>query len=286
MRLANRLTHRSQFVIWIAPHMTLARILLIVVVASAEIPVRAAIAQDAPAIERWDRAVCLQTEKRQADGKPAYSSAFVVVDADRLFLVTAAHAADETHMMSRVVYRAADGESKWVVLGGLFTKNGNPWVGFENSDVAVALIDAQPAVRGNVDDLRALAIPLASLRQDAPRRTTPIEITGFPIALGLIPPISPLAMNGHLASRELLADAKWGQEPVLYAVPTVGAGTSGGPVFETCDDPAEVNVIGLYSGLVYDSSGTKLSKLVPARIVRAAIQRFSQSSPASDEKSK
>jgi hypothetical protein len=106
------------------------------------------------------------------------------------------------------------------------------------------------------------------------------------MALGTRPTISPLAMKGYLASREMLAEAKWGEEPILYAVPVVGAGCSGGPVFlsvAAADDP---RVVGMYVGLHFDGSGVKLAKVVPSRIIRAALCRAAAAQPSSPETTK
>ena len=122
--------------------------------------------------------------------------------------------------------------------------------------------------------------------QDAPVRTTEIEIVGFPMALGTQPTVSPLAMKGHLASREMLAEAKWGKEPILYAVPVVGAGCSGGPVFQSVAAEQETRVVGMYVGLQFDASGVKLAKIVPSRVIRAAVCRAAAGKPAPPESTK
>ena len=59
-----------------------------------------------PAIERWDRAVCLVSEVAGADGKPApvFGSAFVVSADESLVLVTAAHVARDTNAKTRVLH--------------------------------------------------------------------------------------------------------------------------------------------------------------------------------------
>ncbi len=129
-------------------------------------------------VERWDRAVCLQTERKATDGLPSVASAFVVAREDNLYLVTAAHAAQDTHTFTKVLYRSAGGESRWVHLGGL-----------------------------------------------------------------------------------------------VDAVPTVAAGSSGGPVFAATDDSSKSDVVGMYIGLIADASGAKLSKVIPSRVIRTAIEQ-------------
>ncbi|MCA8984104.1 MAG: hypothetical protein R3C12_08345 [Planctomycetaceae bacterium] len=229
--------------------------------------------------ERWDRAVCLVTERKKTDGSGAASSAFLVAHADNLFLITANHSALETHAHTRVVYRTIEGESRWVHLGGLTVAAANPWVQYENTDLSVLRIAAHPQISMYVDELRELAIPFSALLAELPGRTTAIEITGFPISLGIQPQVSPLTMTARIASRELQADAQWGKEAIVYAVPTVGAGCSGGPVFLASEDASATSVVGMYIGLMVDTTGAKLSKIIPARILRAAIEKHPLNQP-------
>ncbi|MEO8496492.1 MAG: serine protease [Planctomycetota bacterium] len=232
----------------------------------------AVFAQENPSIERWDRSVCLHTEKMKNNGNPSYASAFLVQRDESTYLVTANHAARDTDGRTKLLYRTADGESKWLYLAAITNASSNPWQTYENADIAVLLVDpTQAESKPYLDQLRKLSIEFDTIRLDAPSRTTDIEITGFPVGIGTIPPISPLAMKGSIASREMLADAQWGAEAVLYAVPIVGAGCSGGPVFRCEFDPMKTDLVGMYIGMVYDPSGVKLSKIVPSRIIRQTI---------------
>jgi len=245
---------------------------------------RPAVAVDRPVIERWDRAVCLHTEQKKTDGRSAYATAFLVRKADSLFLITAAHAAQETHSQSKLLYRNAGGESKWIHIGALIDKPVDPWHALDNSDLSImSILRQEGSVAPQIAELHELALDFDSLLQAVPRRTCAIDIGGFPIGLGSTPQISPLVMKGYLASRELEADAKWGKTPVIYALPIVGAGCSGAPVFVALDAPTEIRVVGMYIGLVYDPSGTKLSILVPSRLIRTAIKReLERNNAASD----
>ena len=120
-----------------------------------------------------------------------------------------------------------------------------------------------------------LAVPFERLRQEVPKRTTQIEITGYPLSFGSTPPVAPLAMVAHVASRELTSAARWGTEKIFYAVPTVASGTSGGPVFESSENSADTAILGMYIGFVSDTSGAKLSKVIPAHVIRTAIEAMS-----------
>lgn len=241
-------------------------------------------AQETPSIERWDRSVCLHTEKLKTNGSPAYASAFLVQRKESIYLVTANHAARDTDGRTKLLYRNADGESKWLYLAAVTNASSNPWRTYENADIAVLLVEPSLAEsKPYIDQLRKLSIDFDSIRVDAPSRATDIEITGFPVGIGTIPLISPLAMKGSISSREILTDAQWGAEVVLHAVPVVGAGCSGGPVFRCESDPMKTDLIGMYIGMVYDPSGVKLSKIVPSRIIRQAIDAM-RTTPSEDAK--
>jgi hypothetical protein len=203
-----------------------------------------------------------------------------------MFLVTAAHAAQDTHGGTRVLYRNASGASKFVQLGLLTDGAADPWHAYQNSDLSVMTIASRPVVKEAVKELKMLAIDFDCLLTDAPERTTEIDIVGFPISLGVRPTVSPLAMRGHLASREMQAEAKWGTEPMIYAIPAVGAGCSGGPVFQSADDTDEAKVVGMYIGVMFDPTGAKLSKIIPARVVRSAIERMATTQSNNQEGSK
>lgn len=225
------------------------------------------------AIERWDRAVCLQTERKTTDGQPTMASAFIVERDGQFYILTAAHAAQDTHARTKVVYRAAGGEPRWVHLGGVVESSTDPWNVFGNADLAVARLHRIPETAVYHAELQRLAIPFRALEPSVPKRTTAVEITGFPMALGTQPPVAPLAMVAHVASRELSSAARWGAERVFYAVPTVAAGCSGGPVFKSQDNPSDATIVGMYIGLISDTTGAKLSKIIPASVIRSAIER-------------
>lgn len=229
-----------------------------------------AVADDA-IVERWDRAVCLHTERKTTDGKPAVASGFIVEHKESLWLVSAVHVAQDTHARTRIVYRTKTGESRWVHLGGLAETESNPWNDFGNSDVSIALMQRRPDSTVYYDELRELAIPFDALISEVPKRTTRIEITGYPMSFGTTPPVAPLAMVAHVASREMLTPARWGNEKIFYAIPSVASGTSGGPVYESIEDLTNTTVVGMYVGLINDSTGAKLSKIVPSQVVRTAI---------------
>lgn len=227
-----------------------------------------------PPLERWDRAICLHTERKMSDGQSTMSTGFLVAKETEIYLVTARHSALDTHAQTRVVYRAKNGESQWVHLGGLVDVRTNPWLDYENTDLSITKLQEVGDKGIYLKDLRELAIPIDCLETETPGRTTPIEITGFPMTFGSNPPVAPLAMMAHIASKEMASPAHWGAESIFYAVPTVASGSSGGPVFRSLTDASDVKVVGIYIGLIADKTGSKLSKIIPSRVIRAAIEDY------------
>src|SRR5690606_7941003 len=195
-------------------------------------------------IERWDRAICLVESRTDAEGKKTgdAGSAFLLNDDGQLILVTAGHVARFTTAKTRVLFRDPDGESHWIILGGLTSGTGEPWRYHGQADLAVMEIDGSRVESKRFASFTALAIPVDDLVTQVPRRTTQIEIVGFPMLLGAAPNVSPLAMGAEVASRELLVEAKWGHEQIIFAHPVVANGTSGGPAFVTTESPMETRI--------------------------------------------
>ncbi|MEP3478454.1 MAG: serine protease [Fuerstiella sp.] len=228
--------------------------------------------------ERWDRAVCLHSPGANPESDN-FASGFVVDHSGSLFLVTAGHAAQQSQRTSRLRFRCLDGTSQWASLAILFPSNGNPWVRNQSSDIAIALIADSGASKPYHTMLAGIAIPIENLVSDVPRRTTQVEVAGFPFGFGIKPDVKPLVAMTRIASSELEAKNQWGTEPIVYAFPAIAQGTSGGPAFLNIDDPRNCVVIGMYVGVCFDASGGKLSKLVPSSVIRDAIK--AQSKPES-----
>lgn len=229
-------------------------------------------AQDDLGPERWDRVVALQTKK---DKSVKHASGFFVKTTDALFLVTAQHAAVDTTGETRILYLRASGESRWMVLRGLVAAGSNPWTQYENNDLAIAQIDPVKDAAKVTADLRQIAVPFEALLETPAVRATEIEFVGFPLAFGTLGGVSSLVVCGHIASRELQSKGDWGEMPIVYATPAVASGTSGGPVMQRFDSPHEVAIVGMYIAVAVDETGAKLSKLVPARVIREAVKAAS-----------
>jgi hypothetical protein len=225
-------------------------------------------------IEPWDRIVCIQSQVESQPNTRKLCSAFFVEADGTIYLVTAGHASAETNQDSRLWYRDPSGKSQWVSLKGFFQGSGNPWHRDAVSDLAIAKLPVVDGTEIYLDHFKELAISLASICQETPPRTTAIVTAGFPLAIGAQNDISPLAVVGHVASRETSAGNSWGNEPIIFCSPALAQGTSGGPAFLQSVADDGLTVVGMYIGVVNDLSGAKLSKMVPARIIHESIVRL------------
>lgn len=222
-------------------------------------------------IERWDRVVFLIEVQQEPEKKLQHthaSSGFLVAQGEQFFLITAAHGAEKTSPKTEVQFRSPEGKTAKVLLGDITADQGDPWHRHPQADLAVARVAIQEKSPEAAQQLFALAIPMEDLLTASPRRTTAIEVTGFPMRLGLKPAISPLVMTGRVASRELPISAKWGDETIVLAQAAVAPGISGGAVFAEEPSPEKCRVVGMCIGFLMDNSTeVKLAKIVPSHIL-------------------
>ncbi len=125
--------------------------------------------------DRWDRVVCLHSPGTGGHKTQVHASAFVVRSESSLYLVTAAHAAEQTQRKSRLRFRTLDGKSQWVSLGILFSDGGAPWVRHKSSDLSIARIPNAEQAPPHKEWLNEIAFHFDDLDADTPSRTTEIE---------------------------------------------------------------------------------------------------------------
>ncbi len=239
-----------------------------------------------PAIERWDRAVCLvetQLDKENNKKKHEWSTAFLVTDGEHVTMLATGHGARNTSRDTAVVFRAASGDSKMVQMKDLHPAEGNPWRFHPNADIAVMRVDAGKQPKEAIGDLLQLAIPLESIQTTIPKRTTAIELTGFPLGLGIKGmgvqhEVSSIVICGQIASREMPRPAKWGSQTIFIIQLAAAGGISGAPVFLAQESPEAVQVVGMVMGYVReDPTGLMMSQIIPGRILVDAVnQSYSQ----------
>ncbi|WP_158265683.1 serine protease [Blastopirellula marina] len=231
----------------------------------------AAAEADEKNIERWDRVVFLKEVQQEPEKKLQHthtSSGFLVAEGGQYCLITAGHGAEKTSPKTEIYFRSPEGKTAKVLLGDITADQGDPWHRHLQADLAVARVAIRENSPEAVQQLFALAIPMEDLLATSPRRTTAIEVTGFPMRLGLKPAISPLVMTGRVASRELPISAKWGDETIVLAQAAIAPGISGGAVFAEEPSPDKCRVVGMCIGFLMDNrTEVKLAKIVPSHIL-------------------
>lgn len=235
------------------------------------------IAEDTATLDRWDRTVCLHSVGDSGPKSQTYASGFVVQHDSSLYLITAGHAAEQTRRASRLRFLSSDRKSQWVSLAILGSANGTPWVRHRSSDLSIARISESEQAAPYLKMFTEIAFPFDQLEEDPPPRTTEIEVAGFPFGFGTEPNVSPLVVQTRVASTVLEAANQWGTEPIIYTFPAIAQGTSGGPAFLVDADHTASRIVGMYVGVVFDGSGGKLSKILPARVIREALLTYPKS---------
>ncbi|MEO1614489.1 MAG: serine protease [Planctomycetota bacterium] len=217
----------------------------------------------------WRRAIGLQS-KRESETK--FATGFLIQRDRTVFLVTAKHAARETNSETKLLYVNKQGASRWYLFRGLFAAGQDPWREHAHADLAVAKLAPPENTDPTLQSMRDVALDFSQLATALPPRTTPLQVVGFPLALGVGPKMSSLVIPGHLVSKELTKKGDWGTTPIAYSVPAIAAGASGAPAFDLSGQtPA---VIGIYVAITRDKTGAKFSELVPSRLVREIIAKW------------
>ena len=234
-------------------------------------------------IETWDRVVCIKSRDASNPQTGRLCSAFMIRKHNRLFLITAGHASSETNGESQLHYLDPQNQPQWVTLKSIVEPSKNPWNRDSVSDLAVAELIQRKGNEPYISHLNQLAFDEELLASTASKRRTEITTIGFPLGIGSSGTLSPLAVPGHIVSKELPAKNDWGTEPIIFSSPPLAQGTSGGPAIITADDATCEAVVGMYIGVMNDQSGAKLSKLVPSRLIKQLINEANQSDPSHDE---
>jgi hypothetical protein len=240
----------------------------------------AAGAENAPQPNYFDRTVYVRTavlpnrpyaDDRKTDTHSA--SGFFVEDQGHLLFVTARHVALETTPDTEFCFLTPAGDSHFARLFGLVADTAHPWHMHPSIDLAVFPVTLSSKLdKGIAEEIRALALPFSLLNTKEVMRASRVTVCGFPIELGTWKKISPLAMTAYVASREMEVPMEGGTASIMFLItPAIGAGCSGGPVFSTTDRGEAETLLGIYVSTYFDSSGGKLSSVVPARQIAELI---------------
>jgi len=221
-------------------------------------------AQSEPML-RFDRVVAMTSV---AGNERKLSSAFFVLYAERMFIVTAKHSALETNLTTEIALPSV-GALRIFKLADAIQKPGvNPWIAHDSADVAACEIDLSKVGENFKQRIETMAIAVDQCQRKLPLRSSRIEVIGFPMGLGVTPErISPLVTNCFVASEELNLNGTWGKEANFFGAPAVGSGASGGMVTLHEEDAQACTMIGVFIGFNGDASGAKLARILPARVL-------------------
>ncbi|EDY20959.1 hypothetical protein CfE428DRAFT_1252 [Chthoniobacter flavus Ellin428] len=239
----------------------------------------AAGAESAAQPNYFDRTVYVHTEvlpnRPYADDRKTdthSASGFFVEHQGHYLFVTAKHVALETTPDTEFCFLTPAGDSHYARLVGLVADTTHPWHMHPGTDLAIFPVTFSSKLeKGITEEIRALAIPFSALSSNEVIRASRVTVCGFPIELGTWKKISPLAMTAYVASREMEVPMEGGSTSMFLITPAIGAGCSGGPVFSTTDRGEAEAVLGIYVSTYFDSSGGKLSSVVPARQIAELI---------------
>lgn len=205
-----------------------------------------------------------------------------------LFLTTASHVATLMTATSSVTFGTQNDIARTVPLGELTSTAGEPkWIVNPTADVAVLYLEPKPEITALLTP-RALLPFLFLSKLEAPARTRPLTVVGFPLGLGVIftgpdTKISPISREAKAASGLITLprfDTKKPSEFFLLDSPTVG-GFSGAPVFilpGSFSDGAGITFsgstfcVGLIHGTISDDTGGKLAAVVPSAFITQTLE--------------
>ena len=202
---------------------------------------------------------------------------FLVKDATRLYLVTAAHVAKAMGPGSLVTLAGPKDTPETIALDDL---SGGPrpiWVQHESADVAVLVLKPSQQTVQRYLQGRFLPFEVFGPADAPPPRETQLTVIGFPKGLGVKGHFSPLTLqtlpaSGFLSMKRF--DVPIDTEFFMLQNPSTG-GYSGAPVIDVSryvmgavtTTGEGTRLYGLVHGTISDDTGGKLAAVVPARFI-------------------
>lgn len=206
----------------------------------------------------------------------------------RLFLTTAAHLASHMSAASSVTFGTQNDALRTVAITELATAPGDPkWVFHPTADVATLYLNPKPEL-ATILTPRALSPLLLISTLEAPARSRPLTVVGFPLGLGVVfsgpsARISPISRESKPVSGLITiprADTKTLSDFYLLDSPSVG-GFSGSPVFILPASFSEGDrirfststfCVGLIHGTFSDETGGKFAAVVPSAFITQVLE--------------
>jgi hypothetical protein len=197
---------------------------------------------------------------------------FIIKHNGRDYLVTAKHIAKELLPSGEIVINLHSGQSTIVTFQSLLKANllkGAHWFHHPKADVSIHPM----GYPGNID---AMGIPenVFQKNDDDIKLLNRAYIVGFPMGLGVLDKLSPIAKEAKIASKlTSVTDPNIPPDLHFYLLDqALSQGYSGAPVFYMKDIMAqniqikvgeEAHLIGIQSIAISDQTGGKISLVVP-----------------------
>lgn len=202
---------------------------------------------------------------------------FLVTDATRLYLVTAAHVAKGMGPGGQVTLAGPKDTPETIALDDLSGESRQTWVQHASADVAVLVLKPSQQTVQRYLQGRFLPFEVFSAADSPPPRETQLTVIGFPKGLGVKGRFSPLTLqtlpaSGFLSMKRF--DIPIDTEFFMLQNPSTG-GYSGAPVIDVSryvmgamtTTGEGTRVFGLVHGTISDDTGGKLAAVVPVRFI-------------------
>jgi hypothetical protein len=236
---------------------------------------------DGQKVELWVRAP--DAERPQPLTLDSSGTGFLVIDNERLYLVTAAHVAASIEFDATATLRGLEDKPLTFGLNQLSGNQNPKWVTLPKHDVAVLPLDPPETFRAAITAVGLEQIYAEEKPLDLDAYLTTV---GFPLKLGIREKFSPIVKVSQPASglfRYTRFDAK--MEAIFFILddPSV-AGFSGAPVFRLprirvgniSVSQGPFSCVGLVHGTFNDPTGGKFAAIVPSSFVRQAVELAAQ----------
>lgn len=232
------------------------------------------------AIEKHQYAIGFKTDDLNRK-ESSISTCFLIRVGNRRFLVTASHVIERDATKTWLLASCIDTPSQSLLLPKEIRSE---WKVIRGYDAVFLPLDILERHSVNTQSLDPLVIDSSNFLEVPPPRGTSIQYVGFPIGLGASPPVAALMISGSIASGEIATQKSPKTAPVVLCTPGAMAGMSGAPVFVKENGRHDVQLVGMVCAYIGDSTGAKLTKVVPALRMKRAIEIWmeTQSVPLED----
>lgn len=208
---------------------------------------------------------------------------FIVINNQRLYLVTAAHVAAGIPFEATATLRGRQDKPLTFDLKKLSGNQNPKWITLPKHDVAVLPLDPPEIFRVAI---KAIGLEQIYREEEPPGLDTYLTTVGFPLELGIQEKFSPIVKVSHPASGLFLYSRFDTKKKAIFFIlddPSV-TGFSGAPVFQLPRiKVGNISVsqgpflcVGLVHGTFTDPTGGKFAAIVPSSFIHEAVELAAQ----------